>query len=209
MTRIALLGAGDLGQTLAHHATTAGHDVCGFYDDTKLGQTIAGVPVLGGLADLPDSGPWDALVMGVGYRHLRFRQTLFESLVARGVPFATIIHPSATIDRSAVIAQGAAIFPGCVLDAHTQIGPNTLLNTGCIIAHDTHVGAHSFLGPGVTLAGFIRIHQRCFLGIGTVVIDNITIGDDTQTGGGTVVISDPPSGVLLVGSPARVVRPTR
>lgn len=208
MTRIAILGAGDLGRTLAHHATTAGFEVSGFYDDSCVGSVIDGRPVLGGLQDVATGGDWEELVMGIGYNHLQFRQDLFTKLCTAGLKFATLIHPSAYIDRSATVEAGAIIFPGCILDAHAQVLENSLLNTGCVIAHDTVVGPHTFLGPAVQLAGFIRIGARCFLGIGTTVIDNVQMGDDTQTGGGTVVIKDTPGKVLLVGSPARVVRTT-
>jgi sugar O-acyltransferase (sialic acid O-acetyltransferase NeuD family) len=215
MTRVAIIGAGDLGVTLAHHATTAGLQVNGFFDDTRPGETVVGLPVLGGLADVVTraaslrtslaDAECEQVLMAIGYHHMAFREKLFEDLSAQGIHFCTLVHPSAYVDRSATLESGVVVFPGCVIDAGVQIGRNTVLNTGCIVAHDTHIGAHSFLGPGVHVAGFTRTGRRCFFGIGSIVIDKLTLGDDIQTGGGAVVIGSHPGGALLVGNPARVV----
>lgn len=42
---------------------------------------------------------------------------------------------------------------------------------------------------------------------GVIACPGVTIGKDTVVGAGSVVTKDLPSGVLAVGSPARVVRP--
>ncbi len=206
--RIAILGAGDLGRTLTHHADTAGFDVVGYYDDLCVDATVLGRPVFGKLAAALKGGEWDALVMGIGYRHLSFRKELFESLIRGGLPFATLIHPSCYVDDTAEVEAGSVLFPNCTLDVGVRIGANCILNAGCVVAHDTTVGSHSFLGPGVALAGFVRTGECCFLGIGTVVIDNIELGSHTQTGGGAVVIDNFSGHGLLVGVPARAIQNT-
>jgi len=208
--RLALMGAGHLGQLLAHHAMASGWQIAGFFDDTMpVGHATALGPVLGGTAQAKqsfDAGQFDAVIVAIGYKHFAFRQRLFDGLVAEGVPIGTIIHPSCFVDSSAQIGQGSVLLPGCTIDAHSTLGPNVLLNTGCIVAHDTAIAAHTFLGPGVSLAGFIQIGERCFLGIGTIVIDGIAIASGTQTGGGTVVTRSIEVPGLYVGSPARFVR---
>lgn len=204
--RIAILGAGDLGRTLTHHAITSGFDVAGYYDDTCVGTSVLGKPVFGNLAAALIGGEWDALVMGIGYKHLVFRKELFENLTRGGVPFATLIHPSCYVDHLAEVEAGAVLFPGCTLDVGARIGANTVLNVGCVVAHDTTLGSHSFLGPSVTLAGFVRTGECCFFGVGTVVIDNVELGSHSQTGGGAVVVQNFSGHGLLVGVPARVIR---
>lgn len=208
MTRVAVLGAGTLGQLLAHYTQVIdGLDVVGFLDDTCAGEVRAGLPVLDGVARANaayQAGHFDALIMGIGYHHLAARQAIYAALSAT-IPFASLVHPAAWIDPSATVGPGAVVYPGCVVDRGAHVGPNTLLNVGCVVAHDTSLGPHTFLGPGVHLAGFVTVGARCFLGVGTTVIDNITVDDDVQTGGGTVVIQDLAAG-LWVGNPARRVR---
>jgi maltose O-acetyltransferase len=84
---------------------------------------------------------------------------------------------------------------------HTQIGPGVQLLT------PTHP-----LEPGQRRAGWesaepISIGANVWLGGAVVVCPGVTIGDDTVVGAGSVVTRDLPSGVLALGSPARVVRP--
>lgn len=206
--RIAIVGAGVLGRTLATHiADYAGIRTVGFFDDS-IAADVDSLPVLGRLEEIRgqhDDGRFDEIVMGIGYNHLRFRSSLFADLRGAGVPFATLIHPSAFVHRTASIGAGSILFPRCVVDAHSSIGRNSLLNTGCIVAHDTSIGDGCFLGPGVNLAGFITTGERCFLGVGSVVKDNIHLADGCRTGAGAVVINDVPPDTLVVGVPARPV----
>lgn len=210
MTRLAILGASDLGQLLAHHAITDGHfELAGFFDDYRTPGELVGLGrVLGGLEDvtrLHASGAFDVLLTGIGYKHFGVRRAVFERFSAT-VPFARLVHSSCYVDPSAVIGAGAVLLPGCVVDRQSHIGENALLNTGCVVAHDSAIGAHGFLGPAVRIAGLVRTDPCVFLGIGTTVIDNITIASGVRTGGGTVVtkhLSDPG---LYVGAPARLVR---
>lgn len=211
LPRLAILGSGDLGQLLAHHAATScGRQVVGFFDDFRArGERVGCAPILGGTEDVVPAfraEGFDELLLAVGYKHFAARQALFERF-AGAVPFARLIHPSAYVDPSATVGEGAVLLPGCVLDRNAVIEPNALLNTGCVVAHDTTVGAHSFLGPGVRLAGFITIERAVFLGIGTIVIDRVRVVSGVQTGGGTVVTKDLTAPGLWVGAPARLVRP--
>ncbi len=210
MKRLGIIGAGDLGQTLARHAPRSGeYEVAGFFDDTRepLSETPGG-RVLGPVSALDDDA-WkariDAVIVAVGYKHPEFRRRCFEHLSAR-FESASLVHESCYVDPSATIAPGAVLFPGCVIDAGSTVGLNVLLNTGCVIAHDTKIGAHSFLGPAVALAGFVTIGESCFLGIRTTVIDNRALADGVQTGGGAVVTEDLTEAGLYVGVPARRVR---
>ena len=209
--RLAIIGSGDLGQLLAHHAATScGKRVVGFFDDFRaVGEQAGPAPILGGTADVVArhaDGVFDELLIAVGYKHFGARRDLFDRFVGK-VPFARLVHPSSYVDPSATVGEGAVLLPGCVLDQNAVIAPNALLNTACVVAHDTTVGAHSFLGPGVRLAGFITIESAVFLGIGTIVIDRVRVASGVQTGGGTVVTKDLTVPGLWVGAPARLVRP--
>ena len=151
------------------------------------------------------AGRFDAVIIGIGYRHLPYRRACFQKFSDR-MPFATLVHPSCQIDSTARIGDGSVLLPGCVLDKGVTVEENTLLNTGCTVAHDTKVGENCFLGPGVTLAGFVTIDSGCFLGVGTVVIDGIRICRNVQTGGGAVLIKDIDEPGLYVGVPAAKTR---
>jgi sugar O-acyltransferase (sialic acid O-acetyltransferase NeuD family) len=209
VNRIAIIGAGDLGIQLAHLGRTAGFEISGYFDDTREhGERIGGAIVLGGLADIAGAfarSLFDALVVGIGYRHLALRRELYLTHAGR-IPFATLIHPSATIDPGCIIEEGAVIYPGCILDMDARIGANVLLNAGCVIAHHSEIGTGCFLSPAVSIAGFVVVEQGCVLGIGTIVIDNIRISAGCRTGAGAVVTQDLQQRGLYLGIPARFAK---
>jgi sugar O-acyltransferase (sialic acid O-acetyltransferase NeuD family) len=206
---LAIIGAGDLGVLIAHHARACGYTVIGFFDSRReVGAEVRGSRVLGGNADIAPAyarGEFDAVISAIGYKHLAFRREQFLEL-SRDVPFASVVHPSCCVDPSATVESGCFLLPGCTLDAGVVVRANSVLNTGCNIAHDSTIGAHTFLGPGVTVAGFVKIGERCFIGVGSVLIDNLTIADGTQTGGGAVVTRAITEAGLYVGIPAALKR---
>ena len=206
MKRLAIVGAGDLGQLIARHAPSCGFSVVGFFDDTRTpGDLTACGPILGPLAALDAVTPgerFDGLAMGIGYRHMAFRAATFDRLAAR-FAFPPIVHPSCILATQTAIGDGAFLLPGCVLDIGVRIGRNVVLNTACVIAHDSTVEDHSFLGPGVTLAGFVVVRPCAFLGIRTVVINGVEIATGVQTGGGALVAKDLLEPGVYVGVPAR------
>ncbi len=209
MKRLAILGAGDLGQLIARHAPSCGFAVVGFYDDTRPpGSATDGGPILGPLSALDEARPgasFDGLALGIGYRHMAFRAACFERLAAR-FPFPPLVHPSCVVATEVPIGAGSFLLPGCVLDVGVRVGSNVVLNTACVVAHDTTIEDHSFLGPGVTLAGFVTVRRCAFLGIRTVVINGVVIGSGVQTGGGALVAKDLLEPGLYVGVPARKLR---
>jgi sugar O-acyltransferase (sialic acid O-acetyltransferase NeuD family) len=205
--RLAIIGSADLGQLIADHATTdRQYEVIGFFDDFRAaGEVTDRGPVLGGLSDVEpifEQGRFDALMIGVGYRHPAFRRQCHDRF-AGSIPFARLIHSSCFVDPTAQVGDGAFLLPGCNLDKGVVVEENALLNTGCTVAHDSRVGRHSFLGPGVVVAGFAVIGQSCFIGVGSTIIDNVRIADDVQTGGGAVVTGDIFEPGLYLGVPAR------
>jgi sugar O-acyltransferase (sialic acid O-acetyltransferase NeuD family) len=210
MTRIAIIGAGDLGLQIAHLVSLIPDKIlAGYFDDTKPeGEMLDGSPVFGGI-DAIDAcfarGDFDELVMGIGYRHMAVRQSLFARFHPQ-VPFAKLIHPRAWVDPTASVKPGAVLLAGTIVDMRCSIGANTLLNVGCVIAHDSSVGDGSFLSPAINLAGFVKIGAGNVLGIGTVVIDNITIASGVRTGAGAVVTEDLVEPGLYLGIPARIKR---
>ncbi|MET8513856.1 sugar O-acetyltransferase [Streptomyces sp. NPDC005077] len=113
----------------------------------------------------------------------------------------------------------------CDYGARIAIGPRTFINFGAVFldAAPITIGADVQIGPNVQLltpsheldterrrAGWekadpVTIGDNVWLGGGVIVCPGVTIGADTVVGAGSVVTKDLPSGVLAVGSPARVI----
>ncbi len=124
--------------------------------------------------------------------------------------------------------EGSEIRPPlqCDYGYQTTIGARTFANWGLILLDvaTVTIGDDVQIGPNVQLltathpleagprrdkweaAEPIVIGDNVWLGGGVIVCPGVTIGADTVVGAGSVVTRDLPSGVLAVGSPARVVR---
>ena len=210
MKRLAIIGSGDLGELIAYHAINDRHyEVIGFFDDyEELGSEKHGLPILGGTNTIQsafEQKRYDCLMIGVGYKHMQFRKSLFDTFFSI-IPFGSIVHSSDYVDSSVKIGEGVFILPGCVLDKNVELKDNVLLNTSVSIAHDSIIESHCFLSPRVAIAGFSTIEECCVLGINSTIIDNVTIAANTQIGGGAVVIKNITIPGLYVGNPHRFVR---
>ena len=205
--KLAILGSGDLGQLIAHHANICGFSLVGFYDDfQKVGKKIGLGKILGHSIEIEDhykDGAFQYLMIGIGYKHLIKRKEFFEFFFSKGISFPNIIHPTSYLDKSVSLGFGNFILPGCVLDSNVILENNVLLNTSVTIAHDTKIKSHSFLGPRVALAGKITIEESCFLGINSTVIDNIYVFQGSTIGAGAVVTHSITEPGVYIGIPAK------
>ena len=208
--RIAIIGSGDLGQSIAHYAQSNGFEIVGFYDDFQQAEKVKGIPILGKLDEIESDymeHVFDALVCAVGYKHFGFREKVFNKYRHElSIPFATIIDSSCHVDTTASIGDGVVIFPMAIVDKGCVIEDNVLLNVGVTIAHDSRVKEHSFLSARVAMAGFSTIGKRCMIGINSTIIDKITVCDDTRLGGGTLLIHSVTKKGLYVGVPAKWIK---
>mgnify|MGYP003972862573 CR=1 FL=1 len=210
MERIAIIGAGLLGQQIAHHIKSdQGDEISGFFDDMveDLSNLEYG-PILGKTNHVRQSfsdGIFDRVIIGIGYKHFQYRWDCFERL--RGiVPFHTFIHSTCFIDKTSQIGEGSFLMPGTIIDDHVSIGENVFLQVGCSISHHSIVEENCFFGPRVTLAGCVTVKRNCFLGVGSIVIDSVNITSNVQTGGGTVVTSNIQDQGVYVGAPAHRIK---
>lgn len=209
MKTLAIIGSGDLGQQIAHYALSDKHyDKVVYFDDFTTQNEVNGCSVLGKTSEIVDAfenKQFDELLIGIGYKHLQVRKSLFEKFSSI-IPFGKIIHSSSWVDATAVVEEGCIIYPGCIIDAKATIKANTILNLDCTVAHDTVIGSHSFLSPRVAIAGFVYVGECCVFGINATIIDNVNIVANTQLGGATVVINSIEKSGLYVGNPAKFVR---
>lgn len=205
---LAIIGASDLGQHIAHYATLSGvFTKIVFFDDTlKTGfETPYGI-VIGNISEIVTkikSTEINHLLIGVGYKHLEARKQLYEQFASL-INFPNIIHPSCYVDPSCQIGNGNVLLPGCIVDKNCVLGNNLFFNPGCTIAHDNKILDHTFFAPGVTTSGFVKIGSCCFLGTGTNMIDNITIADNIKTGAGSLITKNLTVSGIYKGVPVKM-----
>ncbi|MGM9809355.1 MAG: NeuD/PglB/VioB family sugar acetyltransferase [Paludibacteraceae bacterium] len=207
--RIAIIGAGELGQQIAHLGLKNNYHVVGFFDDVCTSNKVMGLPVYGTLNEIDAfAHTFDKLMIGIGYKHFDARKQLYLSLSTK-YSFATIIDKSAHVDTTASIGEGCIIYPNVTIDKEVVIGCNVLLNLSCNICHNTYIGAHTYISPAVNIAGFVQIGECNFIGIGSTIIDNITISSNVVIGANSLVIKNLNANVggVFAGVPIRKLLP--
>ena len=98
---------------------------------------------------------------------------------------------------------------------HIEIGENTTISGSVLfLVHDYSIGtAIRSVRPIVkgSMPHFlkdIKVGNNCFIGIRSIILPGTTIGDNTIIGAGSVVKGNIPSGVVVAGNPARIVKTT-
>lgn len=196
MTRLLIIGGGELGRQVIHWAMTTGrYEIAGFADDNMAVGELAdgGCPVLGTIADVPrlyDEGRFDEAFIAIGYMHFQKRSEIYRLLTEADIPMAIIIAPQVYVDPTARVGQGVVIYPGTVIDREAVIEDNVVINLRCVIAHNSVIGRHCFLSPNVTVAGFTQIGESCFLGCSCTIADNVKVADNVVVGAASLIRHD-------------------
>lgn len=217
--RIVIIGAGGAARGIfdtvaAINAVAAGklvaptYEVAGFIVDAEHaapGILVDGRPVLGGFDWLRDHADEVQAVCGVGTPESRAK--LVERAVALGVSFCTVIHPAAVFGRPAAIGQGTWIGPGTVISHEVRIGQHVSISANCTIGHDVVIEDFVTVAPGVHVAGNVTLEEGAFVGIGASIVQRRRVGAWSVVGAGSAIMRDVPPDMVVVGVPARVVKP--
>ena len=83
-----------------------------------------------------------------------------------------------------------------------SIGPNVILLP---VSHANASSVRAKMSKGRARRG-IRIEDDAWIGAGAIILSDITIGAGAVVGAGSVVTKDVPSGVVVVGNPANILR---
>jgi sugar O-acyltransferase (sialic acid O-acetyltransferase NeuD family) len=200
--RLIIFGAGGHGRSLAALVQKmGGFDPQGFVDDgVPAGETVLGLPVLGGrdsLAGLAADGIRLAINGVGGIGNLKSRLSVFDLLRQAGFEFPTVIHPTAFIEDSAELAAGVQVFPLAYVGTEVTAGFGTIINTGAIVSHDCMLGRTVNLSPGATLAGGVTVGEGSLIGMRATVNLGVQIGAYSLVGNGATVKADVPDGGVV------------
>lgn len=208
--KVLLFGAGGHGKVVLDILLVSGWEVVGVIDDnrTLAGTAFCGIPVLGTSGRLADLRKMVShAIVSIGNNAVRVDKGTF--LRSLGFELATAVHPMAVISSRAALGPGTVVMGGVVVNADTRVGPCAILNTGATVDHDCELAEGVHIAPGAHLAGGVRVGALAHIGIGASVIENVTIGPKAIVGAGAAVVEDVPEAAIVVGVPARVVKPSR
>ena len=206
---VVIIGAGGHARVLISTLKALRREIVGVLhpDETMIGQSIDGIPVIGNDDKIREYVP-DAveLVNGIGsVSSTKKRHNIYKAFKKDGYSFATIVHPAAIIADNVKRGDGAQIMADAVLQTGCSIGCNAIINIGAIIDHDCIIGDHVHISPGAVLSGGVKIGAATHVGAGATIIQGIEIGESSIIGAGAVVIRDVPAGKKVIGSPAKTI----
>lgn len=200
-----MVAAGGLAREAAVLADKGGaYDDLGFVDDdpTLWGESIGGVPVIGGLAVVAQCVEDRVLVCaGRGAT----RRLLVERLAGMGVGigrYATLVQPGVEWTAWSVGA-GSIILEGAVLTADVSVHEHVVLMPNVTLTHDVVVESFATLCSGVSLGGGVRIREAAFIGMNASVREGVVVGANAVLGMGSALLHDLPENETWAGSPAR------
>lgn len=130
------------------------------------------------------------------------------------------VHPTAWVAESADVmgkvslGENASVWYGAVLRGDNDritVGANSNVQDGSVLHTDN--GVPLTIGQNVTIGHQVMLHgctigDGSLVGIQSVVLNGARIGKNCLVGAGSLVTEGKefPDGVLIVGSPAKVVR---
>lgn len=125
------------------------------------------------------------------------------------VPWMVHFTSRVTVPRRILLGRGVrisfAVSGGCYIQGLNgiRIGDDTIFGPNvCIVSADhdpTDLSRHLPCRP-------IEIGARCWIGAHAVLLPGVVLGDDVIVGAGAVVTRGFPSGSVIAGVPARLIR---
>ena len=121
--------------------------------------------------------------------------------------YATLVHPTASVDGASTIGVGSVVHAACVATCDVSIGRHVAVMPATVFTHDDVIEEFVTIGAGARLAGGVRIATGAYVGSGALVREQRTVGERSLVGMGSVVTSDIPPDEVWVGVPASYLRP--
>lgn len=145
------------------------------------------------------------------------------------------VHPSVRVGagsvvwRFATVLEGGVIGRDCIIGSSVFLGAQVQIGDGCRIHHGAALpggvilGARVFVGTNVTMTDAAHpqlrdkaaevhrppvIQDDAVIGANAVLLPGVVIGRGAIVGAGAVVTRDVPPGRVVVGNPARLLRPS-
>ena len=140
---------------------------------------------------------------------------------ARVHSFANVYF--ATIGEQTRVAAFVEIQSKAVIGARCKISSHSFICAGTVIEDDVFIGHGTMLcndrwpratnaagelaGPADWKCEPPRIERGASIGSGAVILPGVRVGEGAMVGAGAVVTKDVPAGGIVVGNPARLLRP--
>lgn len=207
--KLVIIGAGGHARVVADILRATGaHQIVGFVAPPRLPfELVSGLPLLGSIEDLAAlkaRHPFEGAALGVGDNAQR--ALAYAAVLAAGLEPVSAVHPAAVVCGGVVLGRGVVLAAGAILGTEARLGNDVIVNTGATVDHQCVLADHVHVSPGAHLGGRCSVGAETWIGIGATVIQDLTVGHHVTLGAGATLLSDTPNRVVMVGTPARVIK---
>lgn len=124
------------------------------------------------------------------------------------------IEPGAVIRDKVIIGKSAVIMMGAVINIGAEIGESTMVDMNAVVGARGKLGKRVHLGAGAVVAGVLEppskspceIGDDVLIGANAVILEGVKIGRGSVVAAGSVVTEDVPEGVVVAGTPAKIIK---
>lgn len=126
----------------------------------------------------------DYFVLALG--NYEVKRKVVEEVRQRCGHFITLIHPTATIARTAAVGEGNVLCPYTMLGPNVILGDFNLLTSQSIISHDSKIGSYNFFATSL-LCGYSTVGDDNYFGIRVTGVPSIHIGNRNKVQAGMII----------------------
>lgn len=124
------------------------------------------------------------------------------------------IEPGAIIRDMVTIEDNAVVMMGAVINIGAHIGEGAMIDMNAVVGARGIIGKRVHLGAGAVVAGVLEppssspciIEDNVLIGANAVILEGVKVGKNSVVAAGAVVINDVPEGVLVAGTPAKIIK---
>jgi sugar O-acyltransferase (sialic acid O-acetyltransferase NeuD family) len=210
LKEIYIIGASGFGREVADtihviNKETPTYKIVGFIDDdeSKHGQTINDIQVLGGVSQLiklTKNIEKPSAIIAIADPQIK--EGIAGALDGI-VRWANIIHPTAVVSEYSHMGEGVVLQPYVFIGPNTSLANHVHVNVTSVVGHDTIIGAFSSCMTLCAISGNVTLGKGVYVGSSAAIIPGVTVGQHAAIGAGAVVIKDVEDEETVVGNPAR------
>jgi len=162
--------------------------------------------VLGKVSALSqDFFPGKRFIVAIGNN--KIRRKIMEEIDHNGGDTPNMIHPAATINKSATLGKGIYIQANVYVWTKVTIGDYCIISPNVVIAHHTKVGKACLISTLSGVGASIDIKEEVFVGMGATLVTGLSrIGKGATIGAGAVVLKDVEEDSVYAGVPAKLIK---
>jgi UDP-N-acetylbacillosamine N-acetyltransferase len=144
-------------------------------------------------------------ILGIGYKNLRDRKYMFETIKNEGYSFINYIHPTARI-YGEILGEGNIILSNVTIEPFSKVYDNNIIWSNNLICHDSIIGNHNFIAANCVIGGHSKVLENNFIGFNSTIVHNVIIDKEVLIGAKSLVLKSTENHSTYCGAPIRKVK---